>query len=637
MKGRFPFFGTLLILAMCGVLLHAAEVLTQQDVIKLLELKIPEQTIIDKVKTSGTAFVLGTEDIGRLKKAGASDALIAAMQSSVSTVGAGSPTSEITDLALIVDYSGSMNAKMKDGATKVGSAKKCVNDLIDKLPDDLNVALVVYGTSKKRGCEDIDVAQPLGSLDKASLKAKINRYSATGMTPIASSLIKAGDELKKAKGGTAIVLVTDGAESCHGDPVGVAAKLAADFGTKFGINVIGFGIEPKEKAELAEIAANGHGKLLTVENANELASALQKVVTEKVKVVPEQRQTKEYEAGGAAAKPGAFFGDAPSVQSGDYKGELSMKEAKYYSVSLHKGQELRAIAIVKKTPYEAMNKVVNQTFSLTIYDKNLNRVANEKMNVEGNPGDPASFRATWTADTDGPAYIAIAASDNHDAGGAPVELYKNLNPNPSPYTFKIKIEGQAASPGEPEVAVAHSETAGGPGFNAAPELKPPALATSDLKIGETAFFKFPVKKGDVVQASAAVQKPWYNAGNNAIQATYTLTLYDDDQVQVAQKKLDVAMNPPEAQTLSVTWPVTLSGSAYVSVAGVNSGQEVYPKTFQPNPGRLSLQITTVGEQRASSEGGKATEAQKPDESAKPAASPTKSSTVPFAGTESTPG
>ena len=101
-----------------------AQILTQQDIVKLLELKIPEQTIMEKVKGSGTAFVLGTDDIARLKNAGASDALLAALQSSSSAGTAGSEGSEITDLALIVDYSGSMNAKMKDGATKVASAKK---------------------------------------------------------------------------------------------------------------------------------------------------------------------------------------------------------------------------------------------------------------------------------------------------------------------------------------------------------------------------------------------------------------------------------------------------------------------------------------------------------------------------------
>src|SRR5689334_7590403 len=101
MKTPSPLLRTLLIFAMCGALLHAAEVLTQQDVIKLLELKIPEQTIIDKVKGSGTAFVLGTEDIAWLKKAGASDALIVAMQSSSAVPATGNPASEITDLMLI--------------------------------------------------------------------------------------------------------------------------------------------------------------------------------------------------------------------------------------------------------------------------------------------------------------------------------------------------------------------------------------------------------------------------------------------------------------------------------------------------------------------------------------------------------
>ena len=657
MKKRYPLLVTLLVFVICGSLLQAAEVLTQQDVVKLLELKIPEQTIIDKVKDSGTAFVLGTEDIARLEKAGASDALIAAMQSSTAVPATGNPASEITDLALIIDYSGSMNAKMKDGATKVASAKKCVTDLIDKLPNDLNVALIVYGTSKKRGCDDIDILQPLGLIDKPALKSKVTSFNATGMTPIASSLTKAGDELKKAKGGSAIVLVTDGAETCHGDPAGVAAKLAAEFGVKFGINVIGFGIEPQEKAQLADIAAKGHGKLLTVENANELAGALQKVVAEKVAPAPKQRETKEYEAGGAAIKPGIFFGDAPVVKPGDYKGELAMKEAKFYQVSLRKGQELRAIGIVQKTPYEARNQFNmvpgNETFSLTFYDSNLAVVAREKVDVVGNPADPATFRATWPAAADGLAYIAIAASDNHDDKGDPVPVSpEGTIPKPSAYTLKIKIEGESTGTGEPSAVITRSEKAGGTGFKAATELTPPTLTTTDLKIGETAFFKIPAKKGDVVQISAAAQKPWYGARDNfsswQIKATYTLTLYDDDQVQVGQKKIDVERNPPDPQSLSVTWPATMSGNAYLSISAINSGGEFSPKEFQPTPGRLALQVTTEStsptppaEGEKPSESEKATETEKPTDTEKPAQSPkpsaTKAPTDPFSGAESTPG
>ena len=559
---------------------------------------------------------------------------------------AGSATSEVTDLALIVDYSGSMNAKMKDGATKVASAKKCMTDLIDKLPNDLNVALVVYGVSKARGCQDIDIVQPLGPIDKATLKSKINGFSATGMTPIASSLTKAGEELKKAKGGSAIVLVTDGAESCHGDPAAVAAKLAAEFGVKFGINVIGFGIEPKEKAELADIAAKGHGKLLTVENASELADALQKVVAEKVAPTPpplaplrlrpplrlQRRGTRNNTRLAARpVKPGLFFGDAPVVKSGDYKGELAMKEAKFYQVMLHKGQEVRAIGIVQKTPYEGGSLGSIQTFLVAIYNKDLAQVAREKMAVEGSPKDPATFRATWTAEADGPAYIAIAASYNEDKHGGPRDPYEPKNPGPSPYTLKVKIEGETTESAEPASSMARVETPGGAGFNAAAELKPPGITTSDLKMGETAFYKFPVKKGDPVQVSAAIQKPWYNAMmSGGIKATFTLTLYDDDQVQVGQKKITVEKNPPDAQSLSVAWPATVSGNAYASVSAVNSGGDIYPTDFQPAPGRFSLQVTT-GDSASPDSTEKVIESPSSSESKATATPAEKKSTDPFAG------
>ena len=570
----------------------SGDALTQQDVARLLELKIPEQTIVEKVKASGTAFVLGADDIARLKQAGATEALIAAMQGTSAASGAAADTAEISDLVLIVDYSGSMNAKMKDGATKVASAKKCVADLIEKLPNDLNVSLVIYGTSKARGCDDIDIVQPLGPIDKAALKSKIAGFNATGMTPIAASLTKAGEELKKAKGGSAIVLVTDGAESCHGDPAGVAAKLAAEFGVKFGINVIGFGIEPKEKAELASIADKGHGKLLTVENANELSGALQKVVAERVAPAPKQRETKEYEAGGTALKPGSFFGDAAVAAPGDYKGELAMKEAKYYQLNLRKGQELRAIGLIQKATYQADNHEENETFVVSIYDRDLAQVAREKSEVEGNPTDPVTLRATWTADADGPVYVAIAASDNHAKDGKPVPPQKD--PKPSPFTLKLKVEGENTATPAVAPSIARSEVAGGSGFNGATDLNPPILVTNDLKLGEAAFYKFAVKKGDPVTVSAGVQKPWYEANNTAIEAEYAVTLYDDDQVQAAQKKTIVKMNPPDAQTFSLTWTATVSGSAYLTISAKHTGEEIIPKGFQPAPGRMSLQVSTNG-------------------------------------------
>ena len=145
--------------------------ITQKDVTQLLQLKTPESEIIEKIKSSGTVFVLGEEDIARLKRAGASDAVIAAMKSGGTASGADAAAFEITDLALVIDYSGSMSARTKEGTTKMSAAKEAVGKLIEKLPNDLNVAVIVYGVSKQRGCEDIDLVQQLGPIsDKATLK-----------------------------------------------------------------------------------------------------------------------------------------------------------------------------------------------------------------------------------------------------------------------------------------------------------------------------------------------------------------------------------------------------------------------------------------------------------------------------------
>ena len=109
--------------------------------------------------------------------------------------------------------------------------------------------------------------------------------------------------------------------------------------------------------------------------------------------------------------------------------------------------------------------------------------------------------------------------------------------------------------------------------------------------------------------------------SGGIKATFTLTLYDDDQVQVAQKKVTVENNPPEAQSLLVAWPSTVSGNAYVSMAATNSGGDIYPVTFQPNPGRVSVQVTTGGSENSAEEEKTSAPKKNPDD--------------PFAGAEGT--
>jgi Mg-chelatase subunit ChlD len=586
--------------------------ITQKDVIQLLQLKTPESEIIERLKKSGSVFVLGTEDEARLKRAGASEAVIAAMKGGGQAAGIDAAAYEISDLALVVDYSGSMNAKTKEGPSKMAAAKEAVGKLIDKLPGDLNVSVIVYGVSKQRGCEDIDLVQPLGPVsDKAALKSKLLGLTNTGMTPIASSLELAGRSLEKAKGGRAIVLVTDGVESCKGDPSAVASKLASQFGVKFGLHVIGFDIKADERASLEQIAKNGHGKYFNADNATQLASAMQKVTQQVAAPEPKQRETRQTELAGKEVKPGAFFSDAPLVEPGEYKGQLAMMQAHYYQIAVRKGQELRAIGIVQKTPYRGGTlDTNNQVFRITIYQEDLSVGGRQNLVIRGNPTTPGTFKNSWTATSDGIVYVAISASDNVSVkddgdGGSPFSIGQSEKPAPSPYTLRLRVEGEGvAAASAPLPAVAAKP---GAGFQQAAEIPIPVMASTDLKLGEVAYYRAKVQKGDTLQVSAAFRKPWYLAANDRIEATYALTLYDDDQVQVTQEKKEVPNNPADAQSMVLSWPVTMSGNVYVSIGCENSGWSLAPNNFQPKPGEVCLRLTGAAAatgKEAPSEGGK---------------------------------
>jgi hypothetical protein len=570
-----------------------AAAVSYQDVLKLLQLKIDEPAILQRLQASPTVFALSAAQVDELKSNGASDALIVAMQGGQKPAAAGQ---EISNLAVILDCSGSMQEATKEGQSKMEVAKKVVSELFQNVPRGLYVTFIIYGHDKQLGCQAVKVVRPLSLLDDAAkeeLAKTVAALQPVGNTPIALALETAGKELAKDPSPCGIVLITDGMETCHGKPDEVAATLAQSLKLSFGVNVVGFNLNAHEQVAVEKIATAGKGKFYSAASAAEFTAALenvQKKITS-VAAVPGQREGRKVAMAGKDAKPGAFLNDAPLVAPGEYKGQLAMMEAHYYQVPLRKGQELRAIAQVQKTPYEVMMSTINrQTFSVTIYDKSLVQVGREKIDVDGNPSSLVSLRATWTAPDDTVAYVTVAASDNHNANGTPGSLYRELHPKPSSYTLTIRVAGESASEGSSSPSEPRSEVKAGNGFAQAGELSVPGMAAADLKLGEVVFYRLKATKGQTLQATAAVQKPYYNAMNGAIKARYTLTVYDDDQVQVAQKNVDVPLNPADAQVLVVDWTVPMDGNAYVTVASQNSGQSVYPDGFDPGPGHLAVQV-----------------------------------------------
>ena len=71
--------------------------------------------------------------------------------------------------------------------------------------------------------------------------------------------------------------MTDGNETCGGDPVAVAQQMRA-LGINVRVHVVGFGVSANEGLQLAAIAQGGGGTFASAENTEELSKALTKVV-----------------------------------------------------------------------------------------------------------------------------------------------------------------------------------------------------------------------------------------------------------------------------------------------------------------------------------------------------------------------
>jgi Mg-chelatase subunit ChlD len=250
---------------------------TYQDVLNLLQIGLDEKTLLKRLTASPTRFTLDAAQIDALKRAGATDSVIAAMRGGGTISPAPASSGRVTDFAIVLDCSGSMSERTRDGQSKMAEAKRVVSDLIARLPEKLRVALIVYGYDRELNCQAVKVARELAELDasgRAELGSMVAALQPLGGTPIALALECAGRELARNDAYCGLVLISDGKETCGGDPAAVAAGLAGKLKLSFGVNVIGFDVQADERAALADVARAGKGRYYNAQTVAELNRAL---------------------------------------------------------------------------------------------------------------------------------------------------------------------------------------------------------------------------------------------------------------------------------------------------------------------------------------------------------------------------
>jgi 6-phosphogluconolactonase (cycloisomerase 2 family)/Mg-chelatase subunit ChlD len=179
-------------------------------------------------------------------------------------------------VALILDASNSMWGQI-EGERKIDLAKKALTSLIKDLPSTSQVSLRVYGHQHPRelkDCQDSTLLVPFGPLDKTKLIEKVQAITPRGMTPLAYSLKQVLNDLGNAPGEKLVILVSDGMESCGGDPVAAVKALSAQ-GVNMRIEVMGLAIaDTATKRQLSAIANLTRGRYHPAKDEPELKAAL---------------------------------------------------------------------------------------------------------------------------------------------------------------------------------------------------------------------------------------------------------------------------------------------------------------------------------------------------------------------------
>jgi hypothetical protein len=267
----------------------------------------------------------------------------------------------VSNLIIILDCSKSMCERTKDGEEKLASAKDTLNGLLDELPEGLNTGMIAYGHSRGGDCGDIELVFPCEALNKdavGQMKSVIQDFKPLGMTPIAGSLEMAGGTLRGINGDSGIILISDGVETCGGDPVTVAGEIGRRYHIKVYVDVIGFDVYPAEQRQLEAIARAGGGRYYNASTASELKLAAKKAIEERKviappkEVIPEPAPIPKKEApyldrgeidrGGQPVRGGKYYDDAVEIQPGKYHIDHKLRENEYdyFKIKVKSGQRL---------------------------------------------------------------------------------------------------------------------------------------------------------------------------------------------------------------------------------------------------------------------------------------------------------
>ncbi|WP_136605297.1 vWA domain-containing protein [Paenibacillus dokdonensis] len=191
------------------------------------------------------------------------------------------PTSKKLHISILLDASGSMKAQIH-GKSKMDSAKEAIQSFADKLPQNAEVSLRVYGHKGTGSQKDKQVSCNSteeifhGQGDQTNqMKTALQGVKPAGWTPIANALKSVKQDINPETTDSVVYVVSDGIETCGGNPVQIAKELNQSK-VKTVVNIIGFNVDNEGQKLLRQVATSGGGEFTSVDNDESLKNYLNK-------------------------------------------------------------------------------------------------------------------------------------------------------------------------------------------------------------------------------------------------------------------------------------------------------------------------------------------------------------------------
>ena len=245
------------------------------------------------------------------------------------------PLAGDVSVALIVDTSGSMLQPLGDSSRADVAKSALIHLVTDTLPPGTGVSLRAFGVVPD-SC-DSRLVVPRQPLDPSAMAATLQDLEVVNLvkTPLGDSLAAVAGDLGAAPGPKIVVLVTDGEETCGGDPPAAIAALVAT-GIDVRVNIVGFALDDDTlRRQFQEWARLGNGQYIDAVDAAELDAAIAQAVQPLYNVIDSQ---------GNIVASGQVGGPALSLPAGIYRVEVLTQPTLIYEVvRITAGQEMQLV------------------------------------------------------------------------------------------------------------------------------------------------------------------------------------------------------------------------------------------------------------------------------------------------------